>query len=235
MVLKEYYTEDATGLRFTRQQASQFAKQIAGDFNPLHDQEAKLFCVPGDLLFAVTLAKYGLSRQMRFTFSGMVSDGLDLHYVEQSNDDLLLLDNNGKDYLGIERDGNVSHDPSLILDFTRRYVEFSGHNFLQVLVPLMSNEGVMINPERPLVIYQSMSIDLQRLDIEQPSLELNKTVIEVEGKKGEVRMLFSIKSGRQMVGTGEKRMALRGLRPFEQNGMDRMVQDYMGYKRTHIA
>lgn len=235
MVLKDYFTEDDAGLRFTRQQASQFAKQIADDFNPLHHQDAKLFCVPGDLLFAVTLAKFGLSQRMRFTFSGMVSDGVNLHYKDLNEHELVLVDGQNKEYLGIERHGQVSRNAGLINDFTRRYVEFSGKNFLNVLVPLMSEEGVMINPDRPLVIYQQMSIDLQHLDIEHPSLELTDTLIEVEGKKGDVRMLFCLKSGDQMVGRGEKRMALRGLRAFEQAGMDRMVESYVGYRRAHSA
>ncbi|WP_428607869.1 DUF3581 family protein [Sedimenticola sp.] len=235
MVLTDYYTEDEAGLRFTRQQASLFAKEIAGDFNPLHNQDAKLFCVPGDLLFAVTLAKYGLSQKMCFTFSGMVGDGTPLQYQEQTEHELRLVDGQEKNCLQIERHGQISHDSTLIKDFTRRYVEFSGKNFLQVLVPLMSQEGVMINPDRPLVIYQQMSIDLQRLDIEHPSLELTDTITNIEGKKGDVRMRFCLKSGSQVVGEGEKRMALRGIREFDQADMNRMVESYIGYQRAHSA
>ncbi|WP_428623030.1 DUF3581 family protein [Sedimenticola sp.] len=235
MVLTDYFTEDEAGLRFTRQQASLFAKEIAGDFNPLHNQDAKLFCVPGDLLFAVTLAKYGLSQKMCFTFSGMVGDGTPLQYQEQTEHELRLVDGQEKNCLQIERHGQVSHDSTLIKDFTRRYVEFSGKNFLQVLVPLMSQEGVMINPDRPLVIYQQMSIDLQRLDIEHPSLELTDTITNIEGKKGDVRMRFCLKSGSQVVGEGEKRMALRGIREFDQADMNRMVESYIGYQRAHSA
>jgi hypothetical protein len=99
----------------------------------------------------------------------------------------------------------------------------------------MSREGVMINPDRPLVIYQQMSIDLQRLDIERPSLELTDTLIQVDGKKGDVRMRFCLKSGNEVVGAGEKRMALRGLRPYDPAGMDRMVESYVGYRRAHTA
>ena len=47
-------------------QASQFAKEIAGDFNPIHDPDARRFCVPGDLLFAIVLARFGLSENMTF-------------------------------------------------------------------------------------------------------------------------------------------------------------------------
>jgi len=235
MVLDEYYSGDENGLRFTRQQASGFAKQVADDFNPLHDTDAKLFCVPGDLLFAVTLARYGLSQRMCFSFSGMVGDGIELRYQSEDGDDLSLVDEAGKICLGIERDGDVTRDPVLINDFTRRYVEFSGKNFLQVLVPTMTERGVMINPERPIVIYQSMSIDLQTLDIANPSLHLEETRIQVEGKRGDVSMLFRLKSGQQVVGEGEKRMALRGLRPFDEDLMQRLIETYKGYKTAHSA
>ncbi|MCW8906581.1 MAG: DUF3581 domain-containing protein [Sedimenticola sp.] len=235
MVLDQFYSGDENGLCFTRQQASGFAKQIADDFNPLHDPDAKLFCVPGDLLFAVTLARHGLSQRMCFTFSGMVGDGIQLRYRAETGDDLSLVDGAGKAYLGIERDGDVTRAPSLIDEFTRRYVEFSGKNFLQVLVPAMNDKGVMINPDRPIVIYQSMSIDLKTLDIAEPSLQLMETRVQVEGKKGDVRMLFCLKSGNHVVGEGEKRMALRGLRPFDEDAMQRLVKTYKGYKTAHSA
>lgn len=235
MVLDSYYNEDETGIHFSRTQASEFAKKIADDFNPLHDQDAKLFCVPGDLLFAVTLAKYGLSQRMCFTFSGMVGDGVKLKYQSQGNQDLALVDESEKVCLGIERDGEISNDQTMIWDFARRYVEFSGHNFLHVLVPMMEREGVMINPARPLVMYQSMSIDLQRLDIENPTLELIGTEAQLTGKKGDVRVRFCLKSDDKIVGEGEKRMALRGLRPFDKDDMEGLVDAYKGYKLAHTA
>ncbi|MGL6055276.1 MAG: DUF3581 family protein, partial [Vibrio metschnikovii] len=79
MLLKPYFSSAEHQFQFTRQQASHFAKKVAGDFNPIHDEDSKRFCVPGDLLFAVLLKKNGISQKMRFTFSGMVSDGIALH------------------------------------------------------------------------------------------------------------------------------------------------------------
>ena len=79
MFLKPYFSNNDKQFQFTRQQASHFAKMVAGDFNPIHDEDNKRFCVPGDLLFAVLLQKEGVSQKMRFDFSGMVSDGVALH------------------------------------------------------------------------------------------------------------------------------------------------------------
>ena len=85
MFLESYGNVINNKVSFSRQQASDFAKKIADDFNPLHDVDAKRFCVPGDLLFSVVLEKSGLSQNMGFTFSGMVSDGVELNFPEVIN------------------------------------------------------------------------------------------------------------------------------------------------------
>ena len=74
MNLEKYYTLDGSRLSFTRQQASDFAKSVAGDFNPIHDIDSKRFCVPGDLLFSIIVHHYGLRQIMGISFSGMVGD-----------------------------------------------------------------------------------------------------------------------------------------------------------------
>ena len=51
MLVEKYYSEVGQEVRVSRQQASDFAKNIADDFNPIHDVQTKRFCVPGDLLF----------------------------------------------------------------------------------------------------------------------------------------------------------------------------------------
>lgn len=63
-------------------QASQFAKEIAGDFNPIHDPDARRFCVPGDLLFAIVLARFGLSENMTFRFRSLLGENVPLKFVE---------------------------------------------------------------------------------------------------------------------------------------------------------
>ena len=75
MKLRDYYSENDGFIQFSREQASRFAKNVAGDFNPIHDPDSKRFCVPGDLLFACSLANFGLSEKMHVRFSGMVGAG----------------------------------------------------------------------------------------------------------------------------------------------------------------
>jgi len=52
MNLSKYYTATADdGFVFTREQGSHFAKDIAGDFNPLHDADARNFAFPAICYF----------------------------------------------------------------------------------------------------------------------------------------------------------------------------------------
>lgn len=233
MMIDEYYSEGPSGIRFSRQQASAFAKQVADDFNPLHDPDAKLFCVPGDLLFAVVLSRYGISQRMRFTFSGMVGDGIALQLPDSADRLLTVVDAEEKPYLKVEREGDNSQDPQLVQGLISRYVQFSGHTFPDILVPLMAEHGTMVNTTRPLVIYESMEIDLDHLQIPAPELEFTGSRLEVSGKRGRVQLEFSLKSGNEIVGKGVKHMSLRGLRPFDQNMIDQLVDGYLRHKQEY--
>lgn len=53
MFLSPYFLKQNQSISVSAQQASDFAKKIAQDFNPIHDVGAKRFCVPGYLLFAL--------------------------------------------------------------------------------------------------------------------------------------------------------------------------------------
>ncbi len=231
MLLEDYYSEDDSKIIFSRQQASDFAKNIAGDFNPIHDTDAKRFCVPGDLLFSLVLAKCGLSQKMRFVFSGMVNDGVALNFPGTTSATLDIVDDNGKKYLSLERSDDTTQDKDLIRHLTHSYVRFSGQTFPHILVPLMSEQQVMINPDRPLVIYESMAIDLDRLDFENPQLELTHSVLEVDGKRGNVRLEFCLKAGDEIVGRGEKTMVISGLRAYDEGKVQAMVDSYATRKQ----
>ncbi len=233
MSLSQYHSRDQDRVRITPQQASGFAKEVAGDFNPIHDPGAKRFCVPGDLLFALVLSRYGISQHMRFRFAGMVGDGVQLLFPPSDAALLTIRDELGKEYLHIERDGALNQDAGLIDGLTRGYVSFSGQTFPHILVPLMEEQQIMINPDRPLVIYESMAIDLDRLDITEPQLELSNARLNVDGKRGDVRLAFRISSAGEVVGHGEKSMLLSGLRAFDAAQMQQLVDDYATRKTSY--
>lgn len=222
MFIDQYYTANNDRISFSREQGSNFAKQVADDFNPIHDIDARRFCIPGDLLFSIILARYGLNRHMEFTFTGMVVDGIELVLPEPA-EELAINDTAGKQCLTIRRTGDNSRNAALIDNLTRSYVEFSGHTFPHILVPLLAGENVMINPQRPMVMYESMTIDLDRLDIGAPTLEIDHNDVAINGKRGEVQLAFNLVEGGDVVGRGRKRLILSGLREYEKQAMDDIV------------
>lgn len=235
MNLHDYYLLKNNKASISRQQASDFAKNVANDFNPIHDPDNKRFCVPGDLLFALVIHNYGLSQKMRFIFSGLVGNGVMLNFPAADHPSISITGDNDKTYLSIEKSGDTSHDPELAHELISNYVTFSGQTFTHILVPLMAEKGVMINPQRPLIIYESMEIDLQRLDIHQPELLLSDSSLDVNGKRGKVSLNFSIKEGSQIVGSGKKNMVLSGLRPYVQEQMQQLIDMYDGRRRAFTS
>jgi hypothetical protein len=230
MRLDNYYSQVEGKTVISPQQASDFAKSVAGDFNPLHDMDSKRFCVPGDLLFAIILAKFGLSQKMRISFLGMVGKNVPLDFSDTSSGEQRIVDSNGKEYLSVEREGSVTTDETLIRDLVCRYVEFSGHTFPGILIPLLSDNNVMANPERPLIIYQSMSIDLDHLDFTKPELELSNASLSVSGRRGDALLEFRLTASGKVVGSGEKKFAISGLRELDREAVRRFVDDYNRHK-----
>lgn len=234
MLIDQYYSVHDGKISFTREQGSNFAKQVADDFNPIHDPDSRRFCVPGDLLFSVILASYGLSRHMEFRFTGMVDDSIEL-LLPPDDGELVISDSTGKEYLTISRSGDNIREERVIDGLTRRYVEFSGHTFPHILVPLLAEQGVMINPDRPMVFYESMVIDLERLDFVDLQLVIDRNELAISGKRGEVQLAFNLVGDGEIVGRGKKRMVLGGLRAYDREVMDATITDVEQRKRQYLA
>ena len=235
MSLSDYYAINASELQISASQASDFAKTVAGDFNPLHDADNRRFCVPGDLLFTALLQRYGISQRMHFRFSGMIGANVALQLDEDPGDNYEIRDSAGKTYLHVERSGEISRDHQLIEHLARSYVAFSGQNFPHILVPLMQAKGVMINIERPMVIYESMAFELEHLDVPNVQLRLANSEMNVDGKRGDVRLTFEFLCGEQLVGKGWKHLLLSGLRAYEQEAMDKLVSAYLARRDTYLS
>ena len=230
MFLDSFYNQNETDLTISAEQGSRFAKAVSNDFNPIHDADSKRFCVPGDLLFAIALQRYGLSQEMHFTFSGMVSADTGLVFPEALGDQFEIVDGRDKCYLQVERSSGAVFEQGMIEQLVRSYVLFSGQNIPYILVPLMAEQNVMINPARPLAIYQSMSLHLDRIDLAQPSVELVDTQMVVEGKRGDVELQFRLVDGADVVGCGVKKIILSGLREYQQAAVDKMIADYKSWQ-----
>lgn len=223
-MLSSFCQEESGILSFTREQASRFAKTLADDFNPLHDTQAKRFCVPGDLLFSIVLKKYGISNKMSFSFLGMVTEKTRLILPEPSQE--LVITDGVKSYLSVKRTGDVTQSQELIDNLIKSYVAFSGTTFPHVIVPLMAEQDAMINPARPMVMYQSMSIDLDRLDLTAPTLVFTQPKFEYEGKRGNITLPFDLIENDEIVGRGEKHLVVSGIKPYDEIEITELVAQY---------
>ena len=233
MKIEKYYNLNGSRLSFSRQQASDFAKSVAGDFNPIHDVDSKRFCVPGDLLFSIIIHHYGLRQTMGISFSGMVGDDVTLILPEVNAREISVYDEHDKKYLGVSTNGEHSHDEGLIDSLTLNYVRFSGETFPHVLVPLMKQNNVMINTERPLVIYDHMRISLDTLDIDSVNLSLSESIFRLYGKRGDVALNYDLSCNGEAVGKGQKKMVLSGLREYDQAKIDELIATYTARKKHY--
>ena len=235
MFIDKFYDTTNGKVVFSRQQASDFAKNIADDFNPLHDIDAKRFCVPGDLLFSIALSKAGLHQQMGFRFAGMVTDGIALNFPENIDGKALISDDNDKTYVEIEASGGVTTNDSLISSLIKSYVEFSGHTFPHILVKLMAEKNVMINPARPMVMYEDMAIYLEHFDMPEVALEFSESTLTIDGKRGSASLAFNLTYQGNVVGHGKKHMLLSGLREYCPEVMSAVVEQYNKQKAEYFA
>jgi len=234
--LAPYHTEDADGRVFvTAEQASRFAKDVAGDHNPLHDAGSRRFCVPGDLLFALVLLRCGLSQYMAFHFRDMVGANEPVHIPATDAERFVVEDARGGAYLEVERAGGVATDGAVLEAFIREYVAFSGKTFPHYMIPVMRDQGVMFHPDRPLVIYDSMGLELDHLELERPRLELSDASLNVAGKRGEAIMQFDISAGDRPAGRGWKKLLISGLREYDEGRMESFAEEFYRRKQAYDA
>jgi hypothetical protein len=235
MFLNKFYSGNNDCITITAEQGSLFAKEIANDFNPLHDVDSKRFCVPGDLLFALILNKYGLNKKMEITFTGMLGHGVLLNLPETNKDQFDINGSHHKTIVRVDRKGELTQDMGMINTLIQNYVAFSGHNFPYVLVPLMAEQNVMINLARPLVIYESMTLEFNRLDFSDPQIDMLPAELSVNGKRGDAYFNFDIKSGNDIVGKGFKKIVISGIKAYEEGPMQEFVDNYLVRKEAYLS
>ena len=239
MDVTAHCTLEPGSVRFDEEGASAFAKGVAGDFNPIHDPGSRRFCVPGDLLFSVLLDRYGVFEETAVRFAGMLDGGvamalpppvppgadgepLALHLSDPRGREVLSFFGEGRRYAEREFVGRLSHE----------YVRFSGRTFPEILVPLMREAELMINPERPLVIYKDMALRVEREASGPLRLTPSGAELSVSGKKGVARLRFVVEDDTGRLGEGEKNLVLSGLRAFDEVAMGEVVALYEERRRA---
>ncbi|GLS90281.1 hypothetical protein GCM10007916_13480 [Psychromonas marina] len=227
MLLAPFYTTKDNLISVSAQQASHFAKRQCFDFNPIHDPENKRFCVPGDLLFSLALQTYGVSESMSFTFTNMVGADMGLNFPDTADDHIVITNEQGKSVLEIERKGKINKDSQFIESLIKNYGQFSGQNFPTLLMPLMKEHGVMFNPNRPLVMYNSMSFDFSSVDFNDAmQIKLADATLEVEPKRANSFLKFEMFDGEKLAGKGVKRLIVAGLKPYEHDVITAFANNY---------
>ncbi|HKK54711.1 DUF3581 family protein [Marinobacter sp.] len=230
MFLERYHSIQDNKVLISARQGSLFAKEVAGDFNPIHNPDERRFCVPGDLLFALLVAHFGLSRKMTFHFRSLLGDSVPLTFREDDDGMIRVYDDRDKVYIEVEREGESTRDQSIIEHLIRSYVAESGKNFPHTLKPLMESQGVMFNPDRPMIMYQSMNLSLTTLDAPEPELELGQATLVPDGKRGNVTLDYRLMSRGKEAGLVSKKLVVSGLRDYDPNTMDAVVEQFYRLK-----
>jgi hypothetical protein len=236
--LDAYYANGPDGsVCVSAEQASAFAKDVAGDYNPLHDVGARRFCVPGDLLCALVLGRYGLSERMTFAFRDMVGANKPLYLPETASDSdpIAVHDADGGVYLDVERGGAICRDPRGIERFVREYAAFSGKTFPHYMIPILEEHGVMFHPDRPLVIYDSMGFELETVTFGEPALELADRTLTTDGKRGSAQLCFDMQEDGRSFGAGWKKLVISGLRDYDGERMRAFVEHFRLRKAAYEA
>lgn len=234
MFTEDYYTQSGESFLFSKQQSSDFAKRVAGDFNPLHDVDNSRFCVPGDLLFSVLLSKYGISQEMHFDFQGMVAGNMPINFRNIENS-IVAENDKQKKVLSMTKTGEVTENSVFIEGLIRAYVAFSGKTFPHVIIKLMKEEGSMINTRKPMVIYDQMKLSFDRFSEVAPEVVLQECLFDVTGKRGMVTMHFDLRAQGSSIGSGEKQIIMSGLRPYEQTEIDYLVDTYNAGREAYLT
>jgi hypothetical protein len=88
----------------------------------------------------------------------------------------------------------------------------------------------MFNPDRPMIMYQSMSLTLETLDAPEPELELGSAELMPDGKRGNVELDYRLMSRGTLAGQVAKKLVVSGLREYDAQAMDAVVEEFYRLK-----
>jgi hypothetical protein len=98
----------------------------------------------------------------------------------------------------------------------------------------MAENNVMINPTRPMVMYENMFIHLDELDFTDVKLQLTTPTLAVDGKRGKATLPFDLISNGKVIGHGKKHMLLSGLRDYDQSTINGLIAHYNDKKSQFV-
>ena len=98
----------------------------------------------------------------------------------------------------------------------------------------MQENNVMINTERPLVIYDHMRISLDTLDVDRIDLTLTDSICRLYGKRADVALNYALCCNGEQIGKGQKKMVMSGLREYDQAKIDELVETYGTLKKNYL-
>jgi hypothetical protein len=71
-----------------------------------------------------------------------------------------------------------------------------------------------------------MALQFFRFSDNCPALRLSGSSLEIDGKRGNVKLQFELLDGNEVIGAGEKRMILSNLVPYDADQMQALVDIY---------
>lgn len=97
----------------------------------------------------------------------------------------------------------------------------------------MQKHSVMINPQRPLIIYESMSFSLETQQFKDAVPALTHSELQIDGKRGDAHLYFDIFDNGKVIGSGKKTLILSSLRPYDAPAMQEVKDVYIANKKRY--
>src|SRR5690606_26932305 len=94
----------------------------------------------------------------------------------------------------------------------------------------MESHGVMFNPDRPMVMHDSLSLTLSHLNDAEAVPEPNKASLDIAGKRGNVSLDYHLMSAGKVVGAVSKKLLLGSLREYCPDTMAGIVEEFYRLK-----
>jgi len=80
-----------------------------------------------------------------------------------------------------------------------------------------------------------MTLTFKHLDFTAPVLEMLEPTMEVNGKRATAYLHFQIRADGEVVGSGFKKLAVSGLRDYEEEPLQAFVDEYLARKNDYLG